>query len=79
MLMVESFWVNVWLGGWSRFTCVSTYTRFFKRFKREDVNNIFWENEPVVLRLDALTYIYGSFRFIGDDTLWQAGRQFSRI
>ena len=61
VLMVESFWVNVWLGGvnfshtamvrfddglkkifgWSRLPCVSTYTRFFKRFKREDVDNIF--------------------------------------
>lgn len=61
VLMVESFWVNVWLGGvnfshtamvrfddglkkifgWQRLPCVSTYTRFFKRFKREDIDNIF--------------------------------------
>ena len=61
VLMVESFLVNVWLGGinfshtamvrfddglkkifgWKRLPCVSTYTRFFKRFKREDVDNIF--------------------------------------
>lgn len=27
--------------GWTRLPCVSTYTRFFKRFKREEVDNIF--------------------------------------
>ena len=27
--------------GWKRLPCVSTYTRFFKRFGREDVDNIF--------------------------------------
>ena len=27
--------------GWTRVPCVSTYTRYFKRFKREDVDNIF--------------------------------------
>ena len=27
--------------GWSRVPCVSTYTRYFKRFKREEVDNIF--------------------------------------
>jgi len=61
IVMIESFWVNVWLGGvnfshtamvrfddglkkifgWKRLPCVSTYTRFFKRFKREDIDNIF--------------------------------------
>lgn len=61
ILIVESFWVNVWLGGvnfshtamvrfdnglkkifgWHRLPCVSTYTRFFKRFRREDVDHIF--------------------------------------
>jgi DNA-directed RNA polymerase subunit N (RpoN/RPB10) len=27
--------------GWKRVPCVSTYTRFFKRFQREEVDNIF--------------------------------------
>lgn len=27
--------------GWKRLPCVSTYTRFFKRFGREDVDNVF--------------------------------------
>ena len=61
VVMVESFWVSMWLGGmkfshtamvrfdeglkkifgWERLPCVSTYTRFFKRFKREEVDNVF--------------------------------------
>lgn len=61
IVIVESFWVSMWLGGmkfshtamvrfdsglrkifgWMRLPCVSTYTRFFKRFRREEVDAVF--------------------------------------
>ena len=61
VVMIESFWVSVWLGGmkfshtamvrfdeglkavfnWNNLPCVSTYTRFFKRFSREKVDHCF--------------------------------------
>ena len=75
VMMMESFWVTVWLGGvrfshtaivrfddalkdifgWARVPCVSTYTRFFKKFKREEVDNIFnninrWFFEQIPVR-----------------------------
>jgi hypothetical protein len=61
VVVIESFWVSVWIGGsrfahtamvrfdnaltkifgWKRVPSVSTFTRFFKRFKQPDVDRIF--------------------------------------
>jgi hypothetical protein len=61
VVVMESFWMSVWIGGsrfahttvvrfddalrkifdWKRVPSVSTFTRFFKRFKQPDVDRIF--------------------------------------
>ena len=80
VVMMESFWVCVWVGGvrfahtalvrfdealreifgWESVGSVSTFTRFFRRFGREEVDNVFggmnrwfWEQlSPKTLTLD---------------------------